>query len=348
MSDVSVIISAAGAAEDLPRLLERLGRQTLAPAEIVVCVDGHRSEIDRMLAVFRRSHAGIQLRTRGALDLLHAQVDARGAYVAFLEPDVLPEPQWVAAIEAGGARYPDAATLIGPVSLAFDAPEPEWLAHDSDRFMRWLGRFELGSDDLVLGGDDDQLELPTSNLVLRKNAFDPDLAGCTGLRDGDEGSMRQLIARLHARGAVAGYLGAARSVRRVPRERIVPRWFVLRAFAEGRASAAGLASLRDVLPAASLSTFATTKGDELVTILQRLEMMGVSFCRLPLRSRAELSELLGLVMGLHRHGKCAYPPRLLQLDAGVLDGDAPEEFLGWLDEETQAQSAASRTSAGAA
>jgi len=117
--DVSVVVATYNAKrrDELDACLTALGRQTVAPAEVIVVVD-HNPELFAAAreafpsaTVIENGHA------RGLAGARNTGVDAaRGSIVAFVDDDAQPEADWLerlhdcfadsAAVGAGGALIP--------------------------------------------------------------------------------------------------------------------------------------------------------------------------------------------------------------------------------------------------
>lgn len=112
MSRISVVIPARDDAELLDRCLRALGRQTQAPAEVIV-VDNASSDATAAVAaahgarVLAEPRIGIWAAAATGYDAAEAPVIAR------LDADSLPPAGWLEAIAAALERRPHAAAVTG-------------------------------------------------------------------------------------------------------------------------------------------------------------------------------------------------------------------------------------------
>lgn len=88
---------------------------------------------------------------------------ANGEFIAFIDDDEFPEPEWLAHMLETCERY-KVAGVLGPVRPHFDAPPPEWLVKG-----RFCERAEHPTG-TVLRGD----ECRTGNLLFRRSLVSGD------------------------------------------------------------------------------------------------------------------------------------------------------------------------------
>jgi glycosyltransferase involved in cell wall biosynthesis len=133
---VSVIIPAYKSHRTIDRCLDSLHRQTYSPMEIII-VDS--SPDDRTSSVVSRNHPGVKLvRSRDRL-LPHAARNsgaevASGDCFAFTDPDVYPEPQWLALMVLA---YLDKGGVIVGAVACFGT---RWMdvGHHLSKYDKWL------------------------------------------------------------------------------------------------------------------------------------------------------------------------------------------------------------------
>lgn len=124
--EVSLVIPVRDEELSLPTLLESIGRQTCAPAEIVI-VDGGSTDATVPLARrltahdarFRVIEAGPALPGRGRNIGVAA---ARHEWIAFTDAGIRLEPDWLEQLTAVSRRYPEAMVVYGehePVTNSF-------------------------------------------------------------------------------------------------------------------------------------------------------------------------------------------------------------------------------------
>jgi GT2 family glycosyltransferase len=155
---------------------------------------------------------------------------ARGAWIAFLDDDAVPEPGWLAAYDRALAE-PGVLSAGGPVVPEYDAPLPDWL---EPRWLPYLSVWDRGPEpvDLVYN------ELPRgANVAYRRAAFE--LVGEFDRRLGRRGrSLRsceeiELGLRLERTGARCRYVPSAGVRHRVAASRLTPAWLEARFAAQG-------------------------------------------------------------------------------------------------------------------
>jgi glycosyltransferase involved in cell wall biosynthesis len=109
---ISVVIPVKDDGMELARCLDALGRQTLAPDEIVV-VDNGSSDSSAAVArgagvtVSRCSAPGIPAASA------HGYDEATGDHILRLDADCVPPPSWVEDVAAAFASRPDVSALLG-------------------------------------------------------------------------------------------------------------------------------------------------------------------------------------------------------------------------------------------
>lgn len=114
---VSVVVPVRDDAERLRRCLDAIGRQTLAPLEVIVVDDGSRDDPGPVC----RASPGVRLLRRpadGSYAARNRGIEvAAGRVVAFTDADCLPRPGW---LEAGAAALsdPDVGLVGGRIVVA--------------------------------------------------------------------------------------------------------------------------------------------------------------------------------------------------------------------------------------
>lgn len=107
-TDVTVVIVSYQAAAQLPRCLDALEAQTLAPARIMV-VDNASQDGSADIAEAGGAEvirAGTNLGFAAANNLAARRADTE--WLALLNPDAYPDPDWLAQLLAAAARWPQA------------------------------------------------------------------------------------------------------------------------------------------------------------------------------------------------------------------------------------------------
>lgn len=105
---VTVVIVNFNAGARLKKCLDHLAAQTFRAFEVIVIdnasTDGSLAEAEKSAQAFRLIEAGANLGFAAANN--RAVKDARGALLAFLNPDAYPFPDWLAELIAAAERYP--------------------------------------------------------------------------------------------------------------------------------------------------------------------------------------------------------------------------------------------------
>lgn len=123
---IGIVIVNYNSEADLRDCLAALREQTLAPAEVVV-VDNASADGSLDLAAAEIGALGATvLRQTGntgfAGGVNIGAADIASPWIATLNPDALPEPDWLAALATAIARYPGTA-MFGSTQVRADAPE---------------------------------------------------------------------------------------------------------------------------------------------------------------------------------------------------------------------------------
>ncbi len=124
---VSVVIVNFNAGSRLRGCLDHLAAQTLQPDEIIVVDNGSSDNSfdaatdrqDVLASVIKPRPAGRNLGFAAANNL--AAADAAGEWLAFLNPDAYPEPDWLERLVEAARRHPDVEAFG---SLQIDAANP--------------------------------------------------------------------------------------------------------------------------------------------------------------------------------------------------------------------------------
>lgn len=233
---ISVVIPTRDRAALLERTLRSLARvEGAAELEIVVVDDGSEvpladqlplAELDLDLRVLRQEPGGLNVGRNSGVAATSREI------VAFLDDDVLLEPDWALGV---AAAFDGRRALIGGRILA-DAPVPipDWvhprkltyisvldLGDRPGPFPSWAG--PVGANFAVL-----------RDVLHRVGPFRPglDRTGRSLLSGGDT----ELVGRVLAAGLVVEYWPAATVHHHIPVERLTKPWFRERARAQGRSN----------------------------------------------------------------------------------------------------------------
>jgi glucosyl-dolichyl phosphate glucuronosyltransferase len=145
--------------------------------------------------------------------------EAAGEYIVWTDDDVLVDPQWLVAYQAGFDRWAEASIFGGPIAPWFDGTPPDWLVAVLPQVEGAYAIRDLGPDPVALGHDTYPFgaNMAFRTDVLRRNAYDPAL----GLRPGSSvrGEEMTLTRRLLALGERGWWVPGARVRHFIPRER---------------------------------------------------------------------------------------------------------------------------------
>jgi glucosyl-dolichyl phosphate glucuronosyltransferase len=144
---------------------------------------------------------------------------ARGAYILWIDDDVLVERQWLRAYQAAFERWPAAAFFGGPVEPLFEGEPPAWLEGALHHVRNAYAAIDLGPDAVPIRVD----ALPFgANFVVRSEEqrtlrYDPALGRRGALMHaGEEWAMLQALL---ARDATGRWVPDARVRHIIPRDR---------------------------------------------------------------------------------------------------------------------------------
>jgi GT2 family glycosyltransferase len=179
------------------------------------------------LRVVRETSQGLSFaRNRG----VH---EAEAPIVAFLDDDAVASPGWVDALLQAFRFQENTVAVAGRIELEWSRPRPAWLP---DEATGWLGYFALPADrrDMVPGRDN----LRGGNMAIDRAAlvdaglFDTRLGRTkNGLMGNEEVEFQRRLERL---GRPMAYAHDAVIHHLVHPERLHRRWFLRRAYDQGR------------------------------------------------------------------------------------------------------------------
>jgi len=239
---LSVVLCTHGRPDYLRACLDGLRAQDRRDFEVVVVDSASPAPAASAIATLARDHGARPLRAE-APGLSRARnlglAAARGAWVAYLDDDAVPEPGWATALLARiAALPPEAAALGGRILPAWEAPLPPWWPPSLRgvlTIVEWEGFGEVARD-LPPG-----VEIYGANMAFARAALEtvggfPEALGRVGNRllSGEE---VEVVARLRAAGWRAFYDGAAAVRHSIQRERLRPAWLLSRLLWQGATDA---------------------------------------------------------------------------------------------------------------
>lgn len=155
--------------------------------------------------------------------------ECRTRYIAFIDDDAYPAPDWSEQLLDAFERY-DASCVGGPVHLIWSAPQPRWV---TTRLRAYFTHVDWGESDIHLTGRP-ELWLAGTNI-----AFDADILCASGgfpvalgrvggsLLSGEETYMQALLRRQNL---PIWYCAKALVFHQVRPERVSRRWMLARAY----------------------------------------------------------------------------------------------------------------------
>ena len=147
---------------------------------------------------------------------------ASGNFIAFIDDDEFPDPDWLATMLAACERY-EAAGVLGPVKPHFDEQPPRWVIdgrfcerpeHPSGRVMRWE-------------------ECRTGNLLFRRRIIEG-VGEVFAPQFGTGGEDKDFFMRMAAAGHVFRWCNEGVVHELVPRERWTRGYMLRRALLRGK------------------------------------------------------------------------------------------------------------------
>ncbi|MEL6777987.1 MAG: hormogonium polysaccharide biosynthesis glycosyltransferase HpsE [Cyanobacteria bacterium J06597_16] len=231
MVDFTVAIPTYNGAARLPQLLEKLRSQTGTDhfSWNILVVDNNSS--DDTAAVVRRyqsASAGctvpvsyaFEKRQGAAFARVKAMSAAPSPWVGFLDDDVVPADDWVAAAYAFGQSHPQAAAYGGQIHGDFEVEPPE----NFNRIKSFLALRERG--DQAHRYDPDKLSLPPSaSWVVQAKAWHENVSDTPILGGRANGSMMQgddyePLLRMHMAGWEIWYAPEMHVAHQIPKSRL--------------------------------------------------------------------------------------------------------------------------------
>ncbi|MCX7900607.1 MAG: glycosyltransferase, partial [Methylocystis sp.] len=147
---------------------------------------------------------------------------ARGAFIAFIDDDEFPQPDWLATMVAACERL-DAAGVLGPVRPHFEQSPPDWIVKG-----RFCERPEYPTGRLMSGS-----ECRTGNVLFRREII-ADLVEPFDPAFGSGGEDVDFFQRLIGRGRSFRWCNEGAVYETVPKERLTRGYFLRRALLRGR------------------------------------------------------------------------------------------------------------------
>lgn len=159
-----------------------------------------------------------------ALARNEALAHAEGDYIATIDDDEFPEPDWLLMMLNACEEF-QAAGVLGPVRPHFDEPPPRWIVkgrfcdraeHPTGRVMNWR-------------------ECRTGNLLFRRSILDK-VPEVFNPEFGNGGEDQDFFMRMTRRGHVFRWCNEGVTYETVPRARLTRRYMLKRAMLRGKNS----------------------------------------------------------------------------------------------------------------
>jgi glycosyltransferase involved in cell wall biosynthesis len=244
---VSVVVATYNRAHLLEGVLRALGSQEVPDSlfwEIVVIDNNSRDSTPREVAAFAKTTAvPVRYAFEPRQGLSHARnrgvKEARGGIVAFLDDDVLPEPDWVAQVVAAIERW-QAQGVGGRILPLWQSPPPPWLDRNP-RLLRLLAIMDFEASCLLSLPLQRQPQVWGANMAFRRELFekvgnfDP-RQGRTGARL-FKGEESDLVHRALELGLRIAYDARLTVLHRIGPDRLRKAYFRRLAFDRGQGQA---------------------------------------------------------------------------------------------------------------
>lgn len=236
---ISVVICTRNRSDHLRRALAGVAEQTLSrDAFETIVVDNASTDDTKSVADAFAQPANTRYLFEPVVGLCHARNAgwraARGAYVAYLDDDAIPEPRWLAeTLDAFETVRPQPGCVGGRVSPLYEAPRPGWLSDEASRALTIVD-WPNGPHAIA---DLRQEWLVGANIAFRRLLLDtlggfPTTLGRIGKRllSGEDVYLQRLVMEA----GHSCYYQPAASVRHfVPVARMDRRWFAQRYYWQG-------------------------------------------------------------------------------------------------------------------
>lgn len=232
LSHISVCICTFRRPEFLARLLKTLEKQETGSqfgySIVVVDNDAERSS-ESVVAAF-----GAQARVEAtycceprqniALARNMAVSRAKGDYIAMIDDDEFPEPDWLLRMKRACDEY-QAAGVLGPVRPHFEEPPPSWIVKG-----KFCERPEYPTGRIM-----DWRQCRTGNVLFRRRILES-VAEPFDAKFGTGGEDQDFFARMIRNGHVFRWCNEGVAYETVPRSRWTREYMLKRALLRGRNS----------------------------------------------------------------------------------------------------------------
>ncbi|MBE9051699.1 glycosyltransferase family 2 protein [Nostocales cyanobacterium LEGE 11386] len=174
--DVTLAIPSYNGAARLPKLLDLLFQQVDIENlnwEIIIIDNNSSDNTSEVISNYQKIFSSkcplryfMESQQGAAYARLRAVREARGQFIAFLDDDNLPAPDWLAAAYIFGIEHPQAGAWSGQIHGEFEVKPPE----NFEKIQAFLAIREHGEEAHLF--EPDRLRLPPgAALVVRKQAW---------------------------------------------------------------------------------------------------------------------------------------------------------------------------------
>lgn len=230
-----MVIPTYGAGTHLLRVLDGLVAQQYRDFLVVVVDNNERPQWATRLRGERLEVDVISEPRNGLQHARNAGVRAaRGSYVAFLDDDGIPTPQWLGNLVEGTKRH-GAMAGGGEVILEFASEPPTWMGTAERALLSEL----IHVEDVPAIADD--MYIVGANMCIDRRAFktlglfDPHFdRTARSLRSSGE---LEFTRRLQSHGDRVAFIASARVRHQIDPTRLTVRYFLSRAYWQGRSDA---------------------------------------------------------------------------------------------------------------
>lgn len=233
--ETTVVIPTYGAGDHLIHVLQGLAAQQYRDFVTVVVDNNERPKwADRLpkegfdVDVISEPRNGLQHARNAGVCI------ARGIYVAFLDDDGIPTPQWLGNLVEGTKRY-GAMAAGGQVVLEFGSDPPTWMGTAERSLLSEL----IHSEDWPAIRDD--MYIVGANMCIDRRAFkqlghfDPHFdRTASSLRSSGE---LEFTRRIQSNGERVAFVASALVRHQIDSTRLTVRYFLSRSYWQGRSDA---------------------------------------------------------------------------------------------------------------
>ncbi len=235
---ISVVICTYNRAPYLSKALQSLVAQSL-PRECfeILVVDNVSTDNTRQVVLEEFSHVQnlryVYEPVQGANQARNTgRRESRGAYIAYMDDDVIVSPQWLETIlNTFEHTKPQPGCIGGKIEPIWESPRPPWLPN---KLVPFLAMLDLSEEPIILN---DQQWLMSANMAFPKrvleemNGFEVYMGRIGNkLLSMDENLLQQ---RLRSSGYTLLYNPRMAVRHHVPQSRLTKKWFLRRMYWEG-------------------------------------------------------------------------------------------------------------------